>query len=813
VIKTVGRFFSISLIIYFLGFNLCTSAFAAEYDSRYDLTYDGSIDFEDLSWFVERWLADCSVVDCYGANFNNDNDFIDFADFTLLAGYWGLNFSDIPKYDPAYDLTNDGIIDANNLSRFTQRWLYDCSVKDCYGTNFAADNNNIDFVDYALFAKHWGTEFPGDLDLSHSTIINRPWATGSRPVMLNNFDGVHPRLLLTQARIDELKSKITSGTHKDIWLIIKAKADDYLTDSPNNEPDEESPTRKDGDAPPWLALAYLMTDNSTYLNKAIDWMTTVCSYSEWDENNSLAAGHCLMGVSVAYDWLCNYMTASQKDDILFGTSGTRGLVYFADAMAYGSPKQEERYLSNHCQVEYAGLAAAGFALYDDDVNAPNAEDWLRMAYNIFDAAYTCFANDGSSTEGHQYFGLMTEFQMHFNKMAKELMDIDFYSRSKWLQNMGYFILHSTLPDFDSSNCVMRYGDTKYNHYYGHGPIYQLFNVADEYNDAYLEWLALEMLDRSIGTADRMGWANLLWYDETITPQSWNSLPTFHYCEDTGWLTSRSDWSSNAVMVGFKCGPFHGHKLQPFYYKQVDESWPEYQTIVNGHGHPDVCHFNVYAYGEWLAVDDGYSKPKHTDYHNTILVDGDGQLGEWNPVSDSSWFDRNEVISAKGNSTIIKWENRADYDYIIGDAGNIYRDGNLTKFHRHFVYIKPDVIVMVDELEATAGTAIQWRLHPGGSVSGSGDNYLVSNGSARMDVDFAHPGSITSGVSSGVLTVDLTSTGQDLLVSVLHPRLSTGDVSAITSFSVNGSVIEITIQIGIRTINVELDIAAHEVNIT
>jgi len=624
---------------------------------------------------------------------------------------------------------------------------------------------------------------------------------------------VHPRLLLTQAKVDELKTKITSGTHKNIWLVIKGKADAYLGDSPNNNPGNESATRSDGDAVPWLALAYLMTDDSAYLNKAISWMTTVCSYTEWDNNNSLGAGHCLMGVSLGYDWLCNYMTESQKDDILFGTSGTRGLVYFADAMAYGSPKHKERYLANHCEVEYAGLAAAGFALYDDDVNAPNGEDWLKRAYNIFDMAFKVFANDGGNTEGHQYYGLMTEFQMHVDKMVKELMDIDFYQQSKWLQNVGYFILYSTLPNFSSGNCVMRYGDTSGNDYNGHGPIYQLFNVASEYNDGYLEWLALEMFNRSIGTTHRMGWANLLWYDDTITPLSWGALPKFRLFEDVGWITSRSDWTSNAVMVGFKCGPFHGHKLQPFYYKQVDEGWPEYQTIVNGHGHPDVCHFNVYAYGQWLAVDDGYSKPKHTDYHNTILVNGDGQLGEWNPASKSNWFDRNEVIAAKGNSTIVKWESRDDYDYIIGDAENIYRDPALTGFRRHFVYIKPDIIVIVDEFEATAGTSIQWRLHPGDSVSGSGDNYTVSNGTARMDVDFAHPGSISSGISSGVLTVDLTSTGSDLLISVLHPRLSTGNESAITFWSVNGSIIELNIQIGTDVTNVEIDIAAQEADIS
>jgi len=228
-----------------------------------------------------------------------------------------------------------------------------------------------------------GAAVPDVGDLEWSNVIAQPWDSPDR---LDHFDdfitanGAHPRLLLTQADVNDLKSKINSGIYNDIWLVIKNKADDYLSSSPRNNPGSESDTRSDGDAVPWLAMAYLMTDNTAYLNKAVSWMTTVCNYSEWDGNGSLGAGHCLMGVSLAFDWLYNDMTPTQRNTILNGSSGTRGLIYFANQMANGSPTHKERYLANHCQVEYGGLSAAGFALYGE-VTA--AEGWLRKAYNIF----------------------------------------------------------------------------------------------------------------------------------------------------------------------------------------------------------------------------------------------------------------------------------------------------------------------------------------------------------------------------------------------------------------------------------------------
>jgi len=631
--------------------------------------------------------------------------------------------------------------------------------------------------------------------LSWEYVVNQPW---QKPAMLDSFANIHPRLLIDSSLIQDIKGKLNSS-HKFIWEVVEQKARSYLNSNPASSPNDEDNTRKDGDAIPWMALAYLMTDDSIFADKAISWMLTVCNYSTWDGNQSLGAAHCLLGVSLSYDWLYHYMTEDQRQEI------QDRLSYFANAMSE-NPRHKERYLANHCQVEYTGLATAGLALYDS-ISA--AEDWVRQAFNIFRKAYQLFGNDGSSTEGHQYFGLMTEFQMHFNKLSKKFLERDFYQESDWLKNMGYFILYSCLPDFEPDNCIMRFGDTRSLNFHGHGPEYQMFNLASEYRNPHFQWLALNMCDRDIGTTDRMGWSNLLWYDETILSSPPDNLKPFRHFGDTGWITSRSNWGPDAVMIGFKCGPFHGHSVQNIY-----DNLDEYHGIVNGHGHPDVNHFNLYAYGEWLAADDGYSRPKRTRYHNTILVNGYGQIGEWTAEVNSNWFDRQSVFDAKAKSRILRATSDSTLDYIVGDAENIYRpEAGLIKYLRHMIYVKPDLILILDDIQAEESSKFEWMLHsPADVVKVSSNYYRISTGTVVLDTKILLPTSISVNIGNDP-DIDLNflnispqhNLEKSIILVAMQPRKISNSQKSITIVSQSDTNISLEIEDDIKSNFLNIDL--------
>ncbi len=241
---------------------------------------------------------------------------------------------------------------------------------------------------------------------------------------------------------------------------------------------------------------------------------------------------------------------------------------------------------------------------------------------------------------------------------------------------------------------------------------------------------------------------------------------------------------------------------------TDLGW-KFQKIGGGHCHPDINSFQIYAYGKWLAIDPGYKKPKWTKNHNTILVNGLGQFGEG-----TAWFDRETVAKAKAKSTIIKAQTGADYDYVIGDADSIYPESaGLKKFYRHLIYIKPDVILIVDELEAERAVQFEWRLHVEQSVDKVNDGYfLVKTDDVVMDTHVVYPAKTDSIIDGRFLRVLPEKTNKTVIATVLHPRRTTDAASEARLISFKDSVIELSIKTGKKKTEVKLDLARQQVTL-
>ncbi len=506
--------------------------------------------------------------------------------------------------------------------------------------------------------------------------------------------------------------------------------------------------RSNGRGIPWQALMWLVTGDPRYRDGARRWMLRICEFPRWERDNSLAAGECLFGVALGYDWLYGELDERDRGVI------REKLVHQAEALLKAPPVHHDMWLANHNHVEHLGLAAAGFALRGE---VPRAEAWIEQAHAVFRKALEYSAPDGGSTEGHQYWGYTAESILRYAEMARDLLHENLYG-NQWLRSVPDFIIHSTIPDFSAKNCVMSFGDS-HRSYDSHGPCHILYRTAAEYRHPQAQWLALEMTRRGVGRTAFCGWASLLWYDETLRPEPVAGLPLFWNCGDTGWVTGRGSWAPDAVMVGFKNSPMHGHKVQAYY----DALPPDTHEIGGGHGHPDVNSFQVYGYGKWLAIDPQYERPKWTRNHNTILVNGKGQLGEG-----QTWFDRKSVLAARATSKILKAEHRPGFDYLLGDAMTIYP--GLIKFLRHFIYLRPDYVIVVDELAAKESSRFEWRMRAEETLEQrDATRFLVHNGGVAMDVQFLLPERLEARAAESVLTAAAGPVESCVIAAVLHPR--------------------------------------------
>jgi hypothetical protein len=248
-------------------------------------------------------------------------------------------------------------------------------------------------------------------------------------------------------------------------------------------------------------------------------------------------------------------------------------------------------------------------------------------------------------------------------------------------------------------------------------------LASVYENGYYQEWGNRLLQSE---PHKFNWMDLLTYNPEISPKPIEDLPNLKHFEDNDLVATRSSWQPDATFLGFRCGPAPGHR------NQADPLLLERRGYGPGHGHPDINSFSIFAHGEWLAIDPGYTHLKRTDNHNTIMVNGRGQAGALEHWLDFMAFEEREPAPA-----ILRIESNQVYDYILGDAGNIYVDkAKLNTFRRHLLFLKPDIVVIADDLEAKKKSKFEWLIHGRESiVQTQEDQFEIVRNQARL---WIHP---------------------------------------------------------------------------
>jgi hypothetical protein len=261
----------------------------------------------------------------------------------------------------------------------------------------------------------------------------------------------------------------------------------------------------------------------------------------------------------------------------------------------------------------------------------------------------------------------------------------------------------------------------------------LRGLAREFRDGRAQWLA-EELDAAGVAGDEAGWLNLIWQDPTVkplAPADAPPMPTLRHFADLDIVSARSDWSGDESLVVFKCGPFIGHQaIRKFRYDPG-----------GGHVHPDAGHFVLFGSGEWLVRDDGY-QPKQTSQHNTLLVDGKGQLGEG-----EMWFAGSQPLRVKAQPRIVAVHSTPQIDEIVGDATEAYSaDLGIQRFVRRMAFIKPNVLIVADDIELSRPRALELRFHTENQPSVQGDSstrFVAEGKRSRLSLELLTGDGVTA----------------------------------------------------------------------
>lgn len=459
-----------------------------------------------------------------------------------------------------------------------------------------------------------------------------------------------------------------------------------------------------------LGFYYLMTEDQEIGEVAKELLLHVAA---WDPNgnssrskNDEISMRLLYTMSRAYDWL-HPLLSDTEAKIVQQTMRERGNDVY---LAMRQTKFEEHLLDNHLVRTMGFLGQAAIAFMGD---FPEADVWFDYIVSLFLVQYPPWGGDeGGWSQGVSYWQSYVSWVLEFLDALEIATGLNLYEKP-FFENTGYFKLYAHPPRSkfgafgDHSDVPPDAGSTRV-----------MSRLALEYRDPALQWYVDQL--NHMGRVPDIPMNTFLGYvwvplpeNMPPTPEIPADLPQSRLFTDVGWAlmnVDMADWDNN-VHIKFKSSPYGSFN----------------------HSHAEQNSFQIEAYGSPLAIPSGYypwyGSPHHKEWtwesrsKNTILVDGEGQ--------------RVQSIEAKGD--IIKSSFGSQFDYVLGDATEAYM-GRITRFWRHLLFVKPDVIVVYDQLDRMEPGTYDWLLHSLKEiqVEESAQRVRVDGDTAHMWVSFVTP---------------------------------------------------------------------------
>lgn len=498
------------------------------------------------------------------------------------------------------------------------------------------------------------------------------------------YENMHPRLMVTSDDFERISAKRESEAFKDEWNSMVAMTEKYVangvTEYYEHSNPEETWMRDYVDDLTGIAFVTKLTGDSKYRKYLSESVINILNYPQWgrDEflNSDLACAHALVFLSLYYDWFYDDIGPNERY-LLINTVRERG-----GAMARLGWWRES-YLQNHSWNCAASLMVAAAAFYDE---IPEAKNWANISYRLYEQIFKYLGDDGASHEGIMYWGYGFRFMAYYLEMANKFLGVD-YSGHGYVKNAIKFFSAMLLPTSPKLSPI-RFAD--YSTTIEDVTPGILTYIAKKNQDPLAQWY-VNYMRSNVDQENKHLYAlfYMLYYDDELVPQSPEELnvPTETYFDDMGFLFMRTDWTENQTVVAYRCGPALGKKAR---------NRSSRGDLGTSHIHNDINSMQIFSRGVNLLAEDIYGGGD-TASHNTILVNNYGHMTDNGP---NNGFVPIAPRGADANPHIDKIVENDNFVYSIGDGTEIYdkEKTGLLKFKRHFIYVKPDMLLITDEIE-------------------------------------------------------------------------------------------------------------------
>lgn len=437
-----------------------------------------------------------------------------------------------------------------------------------------------------------------------------------------------------------------------------------------------------------LSQAYILTGDEKYFSTAKTWMLEI---SKWDTNgpshtSDFGDSGIMTGMAIGVDTFWDLLSEPERE-IIIKPAAVRASQFYKLWISQVESRSSSMHVWQHIlhRLFQTSLAFTG--------EVPEADLWLEYIYELWIAQSPKMGEkDGAWFNGTGYFRMNTLTMYDVSANLKELTGVDFML-SDWYKNNPNWLIYAIPPNSVADgfcNDGNKHPEPTMN-YAGYADA-----AARRFNDPYALWYANEIAKGfgvDISHDDEFRWYRIQRGYKTNLPKPVTEfdLPQAAKFPDIGVAymnTSVQNIETN-LMLALRSSPFGSL----------------------AHTHADQNTFNIAYGGKRLFYNSGYRPAmgdphflgwyKHTQGHNGILIDGEGQ-----PFSDGSY------------GWIPRFLHGKQISYAVGDASNAYAgqvdgkyvDLGIKFYRRHFIMLRPSIIVIYDELEADHNAEWSWLLH-------------------------------------------------------------------------------------------------------
>ncbi len=425
----------------------------------------------------------------------------------------------------------------------------------------------------------------------------------------------HPRLILTDGRLAELKALARTDTTLARYVqdVIKQADRDLRRGMLVHKlvgPRLLTTSRECLRRVCTLGVAWRWTGKRVYADKIRDNLLAVCAFKDWNPSHFLDTAEMSHAVGLGYDWIRDTLSKAETRRIVDGLI-TNGLTPGVDSYTGKRRGWWAGSAFNWNQVCNCGLTIGALAIAD--THPKYARVIVPAAVKSLPKALATYAPDGAWGEGPGYWSYATRYTACGLTAMRTALGTDFgLSKAKGLDRAGRFPILSTGP----TGLMLNYADSGERARRRNLP--PLLFLARTYDDPFLAWSEHRVLERR--AADP--W-HVIWYTPRPAGDLLKGTPLdVHFRGIVATALFRSAWDDpNALFVGVKAG-----------YNRVN------------HGHLDLGNFELDALGVRWARDlgsDNYNLPGYwsasrnssrrwTYYrmnshsHNVCTIDGKSQ---------------------------------------------------------------------------------------------------------------------------------------------------------------------------------------------